>query len=158
MRQNFKARSRTSRSGDKPFSRRFLLGKRFVSSRAKQWPASYLTNYKLKCPLGAAIFSARAWNEIARSLKLSKRELQIVQKVFDDRTELAIADDLGVSPHTIHTHCERLYHKLTVTGRVKLVLRIADEFLALTLAPGSTLPPICMNRAAGRCPLRLEGN
>jgi len=27
-----------------------------------------------------------------------------------------------------------------------------DEFLALTAAPGSVLPPICANRATGRCP------
>jgi hypothetical protein len=34
------------------------------------------------------------------------------------------------------------------------VLRITDEFLALTVATGSFLPPICANRVAGRCPLR----
>jgi DNA-binding CsgD family transcriptional regulator len=56
-----------------------------------------------------------------RSLKLSGRELQIVRGVFDDYTELAIAKNLNISPHTIHTHCERLYHKLAVTDRVKLV-------------------------------------
>jgi len=100
------------------------------------------------------MFSEHAWNAIARSLKFSKRELQIVREVFNDRTEFNIADGLGVSPHTIHTHCQRLYHKLAVTDRVRLILRVADEFLALTLEPGSTLPPICTNRAAGRCPLR----
>jgi len=110
--------------------------------------------HKLRCPLGTAMFSKQAWDEIARSLKLSGRELQIVKDVFDDRTESAIAAHLGVSPCTIHTHCERLYHKLAVTDRVKLVLRIMDEFLALTAAPGSILPSICANRAAGRCPLR----
>ena len=110
--------------------------------------------HKLRCPLGAAMFSDQAWEEIARSLKLSSRELQIVRKVFDDHTEFAIADDLSVSPHTIHTHCERLYHKLAVTDRVKLVLRVMDEFLALTVASETVLPPICANRVAGRCPLR----
>jgi DNA-binding NarL/FixJ family response regulator len=109
--------------------------------------------HKLRCPLGAAMFSDQAWEEIARSLKLSSRELQIVRKVFDDHTEFAIADDLSVSPHTIHTHCERLYHKLAVTDRVKLVLRVMDAFLALTVASETVLPPICANRVAGRCPL-----
>jgi DNA-binding NarL/FixJ family response regulator len=103
--------------------------------------------------LGAAMFSEQAWREIARSLKLSGQELQIVRGVFDDCTEFAIANNLRVSPHTVHTHCERLYHKLAVTDRVKLVLRVMDEFIALTVAPGSTLPPFCANRAAGRCPL-----
>lgn len=110
--------------------------------------------HKLRCPLGAAMFSDQAWEEIARNLKLSSRELQIVRKVFDDHTEFAIADDLSVSPHTIHTHCERLYRKLAVTDRVRLVLRVMDEFLALTVASETVLPPICANRVAGRCPLR----
>ena len=112
------------------------------------------STHNLRCPLGAAMFSKRAWDEIARSLKLSGRELQIIKDVFDDRTESAIAAHYDVSPHTVHTYCERLYHKLAVTDRVKLVLRITDEFLALTDASGSILPPICANWAAGRCPLR----
>ena len=100
------------------------------------------------------MFSEQAWGEIARSLKLSGRELQIVREVFDDHTEFAIARNLNLSPHTVHTHCERLYHKLAVTDRVKLVLRVTNEFITLTFAPESNLPPICANSAACRCPLR----
>ena len=111
------------------------------------------TDCTVKCPLGAAMFSEQAWREIARSLRLSGRELQIVREVFDDQTEFAIAKNLSLSPHTVHTHCERLYHKLGVTDRVKLVLRVTNEFFTLTFTPDSTLPPICANRAAGRCPL-----
>ena len=102
------------------------------------------------------MFSEQAWLEIARSLRLSPRELQIVRGVFDDHTEFAIAADLGISPHTVHTHIDRLHHKLAVVDRVTLILRVMDEFLALTLAPGSVLPSICPNRAAGRCPLRSQ--
>jgi DNA-binding CsgD family transcriptional regulator len=104
--------------------------------------------------MGAVMFSKKAWDEIARSLKLSERELQIIKDIFDDRTEFAIAAHYGVSPHTIHTYCGRLYHKLAVTDRLKLVLRVTDEFLALTAAPTSALPSICANRTTGRCPLR----
>jgi DNA-binding CsgD family transcriptional regulator len=110
--------------------------------------------HPLPCPLGAAMFSEPAWQEIAHSLKLSGQELQIARGVFDDHTEATIADNLKVSPHTVHTHCERLYHKLGVTGRVKLALRVMDEYIALTLAPGTVLPPLCANFAADRCPLR----
>ena len=70
-----------------------------------------------------------------------------MQGVFDDDTEFAIADELKVSPHTVHTYSQRLYHKLVVTHRVKLVLRVTDEFLALTAAPESVLPSICANRS-----------
>ena len=128
-------------------------------SKAKVCPVGQTNppgNYHLRCPLGAAMFSEQAWKEIADSLKLSGRELQIVREVFDDQTEFAIANNLNLSPHTIHTHCERLYHKLAVTDRVRLVLRVTNEFIALTFAPESSLPPICANRAAGRCPLQLK--
>lgn len=99
------------------------------------------------------MFSEQAWAEIARSLELSPRELQIVRGVFDNRIELAIATDLGISPHTVHSHTERLHHKLGVADRLELILRVTNEFLALTEAPETILPSICANRTAGRCPL-----
>ena len=100
------------------------------------------------------MFSELAWGQIARSLRLSGQELQVVRGIFDDLTEAAIADHLNVSPHTVHTHCERLYRKLGVTGRVKLALRVVDEYIVLTLTPGTLLPPLCANFSASRCPLR----
>jgi DNA-binding CsgD family transcriptional regulator len=108
---------------------------------------------ELRCPLGATMFSADTWEAIACSLKLSGQELRFVRGVFDDYTERAIADTLKVSAHTVHTHSQRLYRKLHVADRTNLVLRIMDEFLALTATPESGLLPICSNRAAGRCPL-----
>ena len=103
---------------------------------------------------GAAMFSEVAWEAIAKSLALSTRELQIVRGVFDDRIEYAIATDLKISPHTVHTHVERLHHKLQVADRVQLVLRVMDEFLRLTLSPQTKLPPICANWQVGGCPLQ----
>ena len=102
------------------------------------------------------MFSEKAWREIARSLRLSGQELQVVRGIFDDHTEAVIADSLEVSPHTVHTHCERLYRKVGVTGRVKLALRVIDEYIALTLAAETILPPLCANFTAGRCPLRIS--
>ena len=104
---------------------------------------------------GSAIFSEQAWAEITHSLGLSVRERQIVRAVFDDRTESAIAADLGISVHTVHTHVERLHQKLGLADRVTLVLRVVNEFLKLTRAPGSSMPPICATRAAGQCPSNL---
>jgi DNA-binding CsgD family transcriptional regulator len=108
-------------------------------------------------PMGAAIFSSDVWVEIGRSLRLSGRELQIVIGVFDDRIESAIAADLGISQHTVHTHVERLHRKLHVANRVQLVLRVVEEFVALTASPDSVLPPICEYRGGGRCALRALG-
>jgi len=94
--------------------------------------------------------------EIGRSLSLSDRELQVAQGVFDDCTERALADKLGISPHTVHTHIERLHRKLGVTNRVQLILHVTAEFLMLTLAGQEPLLPICAWRAAGTCPFALR--
>ncbi|HUJ11840.1 MAG TPA: helix-turn-helix transcriptional regulator [Verrucomicrobiae bacterium] len=118
-------------------------------------PGQNLADARSRRPAPAsAMFSEQAWQEIARSLALSPRELQIVRGIFNDHTEFAIAADLGMSVHTVHTHIHRLHRKLGVTDRVGLILRVTNEFLTLTAAPESTLPSICANRTAGRCPLR----
>ena len=103
--------------------------------------------------VGSAMFSPEAWAQIARSLGLSGRELQIVHGTFDDKTEFDIAADLHISPSTIHTHVERLHHKLAITDRAQLLLRVMQEFIALTAAPGNDLPPICAVLAARNCPV-----
>ena len=118
------------------------------------WTVEEARVIRLRRPaLGAAMLSELAWREISDSLRLSRRELEIVRAMFDDRKELAIAAELGVTPRTVHTHVERLYRKLAVNGRLQLALRVMREFVALTVSTKSDLPPICANRTAGRCPL-----
>ena len=69
-----------------------------------------------------------AWEVIANSLRIFDRELQIIQGIFDDQKEFAIADELTMSIHTVHTHLERLYRTLGVSSRVGLVLCILSEY------------------------------
>jgi len=78
-----------------------------------------------------SILSHDAWKTIAKSLHISDRELEIIQGIFDDRKEFAIADELKISMHTVHTHLERLYRKLGVSSRIALVLCILSEYLSL---------------------------
>ena len=113
-----------------------------------------LKQSRLQRRLTSTIFPERAWEQIAHSLRLTRREAQIVRGAFDDRTELAMARDLGISIHTVHTHVERLHRKLGVVDRVSLVLLVVDEFLKLTSSPWSDLPPLCGRRTAGLCHVR----
>lgn len=118
-------------------------------------PATDVTPKSVPARLtGSAMFALPAWEQIARSLELSGRELQIVRGVFDDQKESELATALGISIHTIHSHFERMHHKLGIADRPQLMQRVMQEFLALTAAPGSELPPICANQVTGRCPLR----
>ena len=69
------------------------------------------------------------WLGIAVRLSVSQRELQIVRLLFEDEQEKGIADRLGISKHTVHTHLKHLYWKLGVDSRVGLVLRVFREYL-----------------------------
>lgn len=79
-------------------------------------------------PFGQLVFDKDVWQKITQALGLSAREAQIVLGVFDDKKELAIAKDLGISPHTVNTYLQRLYKKLDVTSRVQLVVRVVGEY------------------------------
>ena len=78
---------------------------------------------------GRRIFSDDEWQTISTSLGLSEREFAIVQAMFDDEHEKEIAEELGISQNTTHTHLKRLYKKTDVTSRVELIIRIVEEYL-----------------------------
>ena len=96
----------------------------------------------------------QAFDLLRARLRLSRREGQIVECIFREAKEATIARRLDMSPHTLRTHVERLYHKLRVTSRVELVIRLYESFLSLICEPGSPLSPVCSQNTAGRCPLR----
>ena len=97
------------------------------------------------------MFCSMLWNQIARNLELSVRELQIVRGTFDDQTESAIATELHISLGTVHTYIERLHRKLGVADRAQLILRVVQQYMALTASPRKRKSRICANRApAGR--------
>lgn len=100
---------------------------------------------------GASLLSDYAWLEIARSLGITKRELQIIQSVFDNQHEADIARRFKLSPHTVHMHLNRLFKKLTITSRTELVLRIVEQMVSLTLSETAVLPPICPRHQSGDC-------
>jgi DNA-binding NarL/FixJ family response regulator len=99
------------------------------------------------------LLSDHAWRETANALRITKRELQIVQAVFDNLPEAGIAQRLKISEHTAHTHLNRLFKKLTVSTRTELVLRVMEKMFALTLSETSALPPICRRHQTCGCHL-----
>lgn len=71
------------------------------------------------------------WSSIAVSLELSEREAEIVGLLMLDKSERAIADELRISAHTVHTHLERLYRKLNARSRCQVVVRIFQQYVQL---------------------------
>ena len=100
------------------------------------------------------MLSEAAWAAVAGSLQLSKRHMEVVKGVFDSEKETAIAGDLGISQHTVHTHLDRIYEKLGVGSRQELVQAILGEFLRLTADPEGEMSPICRCSGSEICPLR----
>jgi DNA-binding CsgD family transcriptional regulator len=67
------------------------------------------------------IRASAAWRDTVAALRLSSREVQIVECLLDlEDDEATIAGRLGMSPHTVHAHLKRLYKKLGVTARCQL--------------------------------------
>src|SRR5262249_23841075 len=77
------------------------------------------------------LLSGSAWRRLGAALELSPRELQIVQGIFDDQKENAIAAGMGISPHTVNTYFERLYRKLRVCSRSQLIVVVVAAYFAL---------------------------
>jgi ATP/maltotriose-dependent transcriptional regulator MalT len=71
-----------------------------------------------------------SWQSIVRSLGLSNREAQVTSLILGDGScESAMAASLSISPHTVHTHLERIYRKLRVTNRSQVVSRIFQLYV-----------------------------
>ena len=79
--------------------------------------------------VGRRILCDHQWQEVRRGLALSKRQFEIVQRLSDDMTEAVMAEELGVSQHTIHSHLTRLYAKANARSRLQLVIQILTEFV-----------------------------
>lgn len=92
--------------------------------------------------VGRNILSPGEWKTLSGTLELSRREAEIVQCLFDDETEAAVAMELGISPHTVHTHLERLYRKLGVASRCAAVVRVFGEYLRLDRSGGLGRPAV----------------
>ncbi len=59
--------------------------------------------------------------EDADGLRLTPRETEVLGRIIEDVPEVDIADELGVSPHTVRTHVKNLYAKLQVHSRAQAV-------------------------------------
>ncbi len=56
-----------------------------------------------------------------KALKLSNRELEILQLIVDERTSLEIAEELGISKQTVDTHRKNILNKTDSKSIVGLI-------------------------------------
>jgi two-component system response regulator DegU len=71
--------------------------------------------------LTAAFIEEVQYVEQRPDTPLSRRESQILQKIAYGATTKEVAHDLGISPHTVKTHLERIFEKLGANDRAQAV-------------------------------------
>jgi DNA-binding CsgD family transcriptional regulator len=79
---------------------------------------------------GSALLSYDAWVHLRHVLRLSDKELQIVEAVFDDKEPDIIARSLSISTDMVYRSLQRICVKLHIGSRVELVVRVMSEYLA----------------------------
>jgi len=97
-----------------------ILGNRYLSSELSE----RMINTVLKQVTGA---EAKTQDEV----HLTRREIEIIQKIADDKSNLEIADELHLSVRTIETHRRNLMQKLKVNSVVAL-LKYATQHNIIT--------------------------
>lgn len=81
------------------------------------------------------VLTEREWRAVAAHFGLSPRETEVAHRIFDDLREPEIATKLGISPHTVHTHIERLYRKTGVASRSALVITLMAQLRMRLASP-----------------------
>ncbi len=58
--------------------------------------------------------------------RLTEREWVVLRGLNSDQGEKQLADQLNLSPHTLHSHIKSIYRKVGVQGRLPLLLRLNE--------------------------------
>jgi DNA-binding CsgD family transcriptional regulator len=66
--------------------------------------------------------------------RLTDREWMVLRFLNSEAGEKQLADQLGLSPHTLHSHIKAIYRKVGVQGRLPLLLRVEQALQALRLS------------------------
>ena len=54
---------------------------------------------------------------------LSKRENEVVKAVLKGYSNKQIAEELEISPNTVKTHLQHVFHKMKVSSKTELILK-----------------------------------
>lgn len=80
---------------------------------------------------GRSILSTGDWGQVRAELRLSPRELELVQHIFDGKKLVAIAADMHLALGTVKTYSQRIYAKLAVCDHRELTLAVINAYLQL---------------------------
>jgi DNA-binding NarL/FixJ family response regulator len=98
-------------------------------SPCRRVPAESAHQPAIQAP-GSSLLPVDAWLHLRNVLRLSDRELQIIQGVFDDEDLDNIAHTLAISREVVYRSTQRIYLKLRIGSRAELIVRMMSEYLA----------------------------
>ena len=78
----------------------------------------------------SGLLTASEWQQLAQITGRSPREIQVVQGIMDSKPECSIADQLGISRHTVNTSLRRLKAKLAARSREEVLVTVFTVYLA----------------------------
>jgi LuxR family maltose regulon positive regulatory protein len=81
--------------------------------------------------------------------QLSARELQIVAWMRRGMTNKEIARELGISDTTVKTHAHNIFHKMNISGRVRLLQKLQNTRIPRTRVNGKDAAALRTRSRAG---------
>jgi DNA-binding NarL/FixJ family response regulator len=69
----------------------------------------------------------RDWRQVPGLDELSPREVQVLEALLAHRRPPQIAEDLGISPHTVRNHLKSIYAKCGVRSQAELLQLIVES-------------------------------
>ena len=70
--------------------------------------------------------------QLDKDAGLTERETEVLQRVAKGYTLPEVAQQLGLSRHTVATHIRQIYRKLDVSSRAEATLEAARRGLVIT--------------------------
>ena len=80
---------------------------------------------------GEGLLSGDDWEKTVRRLRLSVREGEVIRCLIAEQKDRVIAVQLGISTHTVRSHLERIFRKLSVHTRTGVVVAVLSEALKI---------------------------
>ncbi len=98
-----------------------------VATLAHTAPSPYLSRLQqaLRAPAADAPAASHAPNATNSTIRLTRREREVLRLLMAYQTDREIAEQLVISPLTVRTHIENLSEKLDVSGRRVIAARAA---------------------------------
>lgn len=105
----------------------YRLVRNFTGRDMDAKTAKFLKNVKKASQNMALLYPGYLRSHRQDQIRLTKRELEILELMADERSNGEIADFFGNSVNTIKTHMKSLFRKLGVTNREDAVRRAVEE-------------------------------